>query len=504
MRNGVQLIAYADRFGGGGLSGLREILAGPLAGAFTGVHILPFYDPYDGADAGFDPIDHTEVDSRLGSWEDVAELAHDLDVTADLIVNHVSDRSAEFVDFLENGDGSRFAGMFLSRDSVFPAGATEEDLERIYRPRPGLPFTLVDFEDGRQRLMWTTFGSDQVDIDVGDPAGRDYLERVLDRLALAGVAQVRLDAVGYAVKTLGTSCFMTADTYAFIDELATAVHERGMSVLVEIHAHHAVQREVARRVDRVYDFALPPLILHALFEGTSERLRRWLKMSPRNAVTVLDTHDGIGVIDVGPTGETPGLLTAGELDRLVGNIHVASAGESREATGAAAANLDLYQVNCTYYSALGCDDARYLAARVIQFFSPGVPQVYYAGLLAAPNDMELLRRSGVGRDINRPQFGRVAIERELKRPVVRALVGLARFRSGHPAFAGAFLALPGRDHEIRLRWDRDGDFAEATVDLRDGTFAITASGEEDAPWVLRSFDLEMLSLPPGLTPRPNR
>jgi sucrose phosphorylase len=503
LRNGVQLIAYADRFGDGGLSGLREILAGPLAGAFSGVHILPFYDPYDGADAGFDPIDHTEVDPRLGSWEDVAELAHDLDVTADLIVNHVSDRSAEFVDFLQNGDGSRFAGMFLSRDSVFPTGATEEDLERIYRPRPGLPFTLVNFTDGRQRLMWTTFGSDQVDIDVGDPAGRDYLERVLDRLALAGVAQVRLDAVGYAVKTPGTSCFMTADTYVFINELATAVHERGMSVLVEIHAHHAVQREVARRVDRVYDFALPPLILHALFEGTSERLRRWLKMSPRNAVTVLDTHDGIGVIDVGPMGETPGLLTARELDRLVGNIHVASAGESREATGAAAANLDLYQVNCTYYSALGCDDARYLAARVIQFFSPGVPQVYYAGLLAAPNDMGLLRRSGVGRDINRPRFDRVAIERALERPVVRALVGLARFRSGHPAFVGAFLVLPGRNHEIRLRWDRDGDFAEATVDLRDGTFAITASGE-DGPSVLRPFDLEMLSSLPGLTPRPSR
>jgi sucrose phosphorylase len=117
--------------------------------------------------------------------------------------------------------------------------------------------------------------------------------------------------------------------------------------------------------------------------------------------------------------------------------------------------------------------------------------------------MGLLRRSGVGRDINRPRFDRVAIERALERPVVRALVGLARFRSGHPAFAGAFLVLPGRNHEIRLRWDRDGDFAEATVDLRDGTFAITASGE-DGPSVLRPFDLEMLSSLPGLTPRPSR
>ena len=495
--NGVQLIAYADRFGGGGLAGLRELLDGPLAGLFTGVHILPFYRPHDGADAGFDPIDHTTVDPRLGSWGDVSDLAREYDITADLIVNHVSDRSAEFLDFLEHGGESRFAPMFLSRDSVFPEGATDQDLALIYRPRPGAPFTMVPFADGTQRLMWATFTSSQIDIDVKDPAGRRYLERVLDHLAGAGVTQVRLDAVGYAVKTPGASCFMTPDTYAFIDDLTASVRERGMSVLVEIHTHHSVQREVARRVDRVYDFALPPLVLHALHEGTNDRLRDWLAVSPRNTVTVLDTHDGIGIVDVGPEGETAGLLSGAELDRLVERIHESSGGQSREATGAAASNLDLYQVNCTYYSALGCDDARYLAARVIQFFSPGVPQVYYAGLLAAPNDMTLLRRTGVGRDINRPWFDRVEIDRELKRPVVRALIGLLRFRDTHPAFSGEFRVLPSERHELRLRWDRSDDYAEALVDLRAGEAEITASTGSPESMTIRSTDLETFTSGPG-------
>ena len=136
MRDQVQLIAYADRLGGS-LRGLREVLDGPLAGVFGGVHVLPFYRPYDGADAGFDPDDHLAVDPRLGTWDDLATLAGSHDVTADLIVNHVSDRSAAFRDGEQR--------MFLTFDKVFPAGATAEDLLRIVRPRPGMPFTRAVF-----------------------------------------------------------------------------------------------------------------------------------------------------------------------------------------------------------------------------------------------------------------------------------------------------------------------------------------------------------------------
>ena len=124
MKNAVQLIAYADRLSGGGLAGLDALLRGPLRGLFGGVHVLPFFDPIDGADAGFDPVDHTRVDARLGGWDDVAALAGNIDVMADLIVNHVSRDSPQFMDYAARGDASAYAGMFLTRERVFPGGGS--------------------------------------------------------------------------------------------------------------------------------------------------------------------------------------------------------------------------------------------------------------------------------------------------------------------------------------------------------------------------------------------
>jgi sucrose phosphorylase len=474
MRNGVQLITYADRLGGGGIDTIGKLFAGPLDGVFTGVHVLPFFTAYDGADAGFDPTDHREVDPRLGDWGSVARLAATHDVTADLIANHVSDGSPQFLDFLAHGDDSQYAGMFLDLDTVFPNGPTDEELALIYRPRPWPPFTPVTLADGSVRRMWTTFTPHQIDIDTSHPEGWAYLMDVLDRLAAAGVAQVRLDAVGYAVKTAGTSCFMTPDTHRFIGEVADEVRARGMESLLEIHSHYADQLAIAGMADRIYDFALPPLILHALTTGTSAAVRRWLESSPRNVITVLDTHDGIGVIDVGPDTTRPGLLDPAQIDELVEGIHAASDGESRLATGAAASNLDLYQVNCTYYSALGCDDDRYLVARLIQLFSPGIPQVYYAGLLAASNDLDLLERTRVGRDINRPYYSRRGVEAQLQRPVVRHLMGMCRFRNRHPAFDGEF-SVDGSGATLSLEWRHDDHAVGATVDMSTATFEITST-----------------------------
>ncbi|MCG2799266.1 MAG: sucrose phosphorylase, partial [Cellulomonas sp.] len=149
MRNEATLIAYADRLAGT-LAGVRDVLNGPFAGAFGGVHLLPFFTPFDGADAGFDPVDHTAVDPRLGDWGSVQALADDVEVTVDVIVNHVSAHSAQFQDAQARGSASPYADMFLTLGSVFPDGATEEDLLRIYRPRPGLPFTSFRMGEGRR------------------------------------------------------------------------------------------------------------------------------------------------------------------------------------------------------------------------------------------------------------------------------------------------------------------------------------------------------------------
>jgi sucrose phosphorylase len=479
MKNQVQLITYADRLGGGNISALHRLLNGPLTGLFGGVHILPFYYPRNGTDAGFDPIDHTMVDPSLGNWADVKALGQDMDLIADLIVNHVSAQSPQFLDYSEKGEASAFNGLFLTMGSVFPHGATESDLLSIYRPRPGLPFRSVTLKNGQKSLLWTTFTSQQIDIDVTHPQGQAYLQTVMKMLSENSVHMMRLDAVGFAIKKAGSSCFMIPETFAFIDDLKQQGKTLGIEVLVEIHSYYRKQVEVASQVDRVYDFALPPLVLHAIFTRSAFYLKQWLAISPRNAITVLDTHDGIGMIDVGADNANPqvnpGLIPPEELDALVEQIHINSNGQSRQATGLAASNLDLYQINCTFYDALGRKDSDYLLARAIQFFAPGVPQVYYVGLLAGENDMPLLAKSGVGRDINRHCYTPEEVEHSIQRPVVQSLFKLIRFRNQHPAFNGTFSLPETEDSEIAMRWDNSDAWALLEVDLASGRYKISNS-----------------------------
>lgn len=494
MTSEPQLITYVDRLAGD-FDGLRELLDGALAGVFGGVHLLPFYDPIDGADTGFDPVDHTVVDPRLGDWDDAAQIGANHVVMADLIVNHVSSRSPAFVDWCEHGSRSEYDGMFLTLDRVFPGGASDAELDSIYRPRPGLPFTDYDVA-GVRRRVWTTFTSDQIDIDVDHPAAWAYLLEVLDRFAGAKVDVVRLDAVGYAIKRRGTGCFMLPETFDFIRRLAAECHARGMRVLVEIHSHYRTQVEIAGKVDLVYDFALPPLVLHAIHRRDARPLQRWLTVRPSNCVTVLDTHDGIGVIDVAPANGEPGLLEADDIDRLVEAIHTASGDQSRQATGAAASNVDLYQVNCAWFDALGGDDRAHLLARMIQLFVPGVPQVYYAGLLAAHNDMELLQRTGVGRDINRPYYDGRRRRAALDRPVVKDTLRLLRWRTAEDQlFGGDFELLASDPDRLALCWSCRGHRLEAFFDLADRSFRIELDGRSASTMQ----DLGSLRSDPGRT-----
>jgi len=469
MRNEVQLITYVDRFGGQTLTQLQELITGPLKGAVGGVHLLPFFYKIDGADAGFDPIDHTRVDDRLGDWKDIANLSEQMGVMADVIVNHMSSESPQFLDYSQKGSASEYDGLFLTMESVFPNGATEKDLLAVYRPRPGMPFTVTTLANGERRLLWTTFTPQQIDIDVHTPAGKAYLESILQKLSQSGVTMVRLDAVGYAIKKAGTNCFMMPETFDFIKAFAQRGRELGLEVLVEIHSYYKRQMEIAQQVDWVYDFALPPLVLHALEFGRSGPLLDWIAQRPNNAVTVLDTHDGIGIIDIGADAADrvnhPGLVPPHELDELVERMHRNSNNQSRLATGAAASNLDLYQVNCTFFDALGRNESAYLVARAIQFFVPGIPQVYYVGLLAGENDMDLLAKTKVGRDINRHYYSREEVLSDLNKPVVKRLLELMRLRNSHPAFGGAFSSAASAANQLTLNWQNGAAYARLEIDL---------------------------------------
>ena len=478
MKNKVQLITYVDRFGADALQDFGNLLTGELQGLFGGVHLLPFFYPFDGADTGFDPIDHTRVDERLGNWDDVLAISRHTNVIADLIVNHISSDSPQFQDYLTFGDESEHADLFVSFDGIFPEGATSKEILSIYSPRPRLPFSIKSFKDGSKRLLWTTFTPDQIDIDLETTAGREYLRNIIETFAASGISVLRLDAIGYAIKRRGASCFMLPETFDLIRQLSNDAHEFGMDVLVEVHSHYSKQIEVAKVADWVYDFALPPLILHSLFSRSSRAIKHWFSICPRNCISVLDTHDGIGMIDVARDAQAPslaGLLSQSAIARLVESIHLNSKGASRRATGEGKFNLDSYQVNCTFLDALGGIENDYLISRLIQFFAPGIPQVYYVGLLAGNNDMAEFKRTGSGRDVNRRRYDLSEIRRHLEKPVVAKLLDLIRFRNSHPAFDGEFVLGDCSDKELILRRENGPHWAEMYVNLASREFKLRCS-----------------------------
>jgi sucrose phosphorylase len=460
---GVQLIAAADRFGGD-LPTLKEALDTYFEGVFEGVHILPFFTSHDGPDAEFSPVDHTAIDPRLGTWDDVRAISAGRQVMADVIVNHISAEAAVFQDVVACGDESPYAELFLTLSTVFPEGATEQDLADIRRPRPGLPFTPYTL-GGQRRLLWTTFGPGEIDIDTEVASGQTYLLAVLDQLAAAGVATVRLDGVGYAAKQAGTTCFMIPESYALIDWLTAEAHARGLTVVVELHAHDDRRLDIASRVDLVHDFALSPLILHAFRCGDVEPLRRWLEIRPANAVTVLDSATGVGFLDVGPdpVHGTPGLLEPDAVAALVSAIDQAAGvpAGAAGATNAGASELGPERTGPSYASVVGSDYA-YIAARAIQFFTPGIPQVYYVGAVTGATALDPGDSQG-GRDLDRHIYTIDEIAAAVERPVIRALSALARFRNRHPAFAGDF-SLSGGPGVLELLWRSPDAWARLTVE----------------------------------------
>ncbi len=465
ISNKVQLIVYAQKIEPYTLYGIQRLLTEYFSDVFYGVHILPFYKTVKGFDEGFDPINHLEVDAELGTWFDIQIISNSRLVVADMIVNHVSSKSSEFQSVIEDGEESPAFPLFLTYDKVFPRGAKESDLVKIYRPRPTFPFTHIQIgKKNTKRIFWTTFSHRQIDIDIYSQAGQDYIKKIITNFKNFGVQIVRLDAVGYVAKKAGTSCFMTEKTKQFITDIQNKLKSSNIKTLIESHTHYRKQIEIAQHCDLVYDFCITPLILFGLYFGEFSPLYTWLTNSPRNCITVLDTHDGIGIVDVARSGREKGLLNNTQIQKLIDTIHKNTEGESLTATGKNATNLDIYQINTTIYSALGCDDRRYLIARLLQFFCPGIPQVYYTGLFALKNDIEQLKRTKVGRDINRPVLSEKDIQSHLLRPVVKQLISLIRFRNAHKSFLGEFShSLIEEDKGIELTWKNKDQHASLRV-----------------------------------------
>ena len=427
IKNEAMLITYSDSLGKN-MKDLKFVLETYIKESIGGVHLLPFF-PSTG-DRGFAPSDYTTVDPDLGSWEDVDALGEQYYLMFDFMINHISRESKFFQDFKKNHENSPYKDMFIRVHEFFPPGRpTQADVDLIYKRKDKAPFQTVQFEDGSTEEVWNTFGEEQIDLDVKKEIVKAFIRETIKDMASHGCSLIRLDAFAYAVKKLDTNdFFVEPEIWDLLDEVRAEAAKYQVELLPEIHEHYSIQMKIADHDYFVYDFALPMVVLYSLYSGKSNRLANWLKMSPMKQFTTLDTHDGIGVVDARD------LLTDEELDYTSEQLYKVGANVKKVYSSEKYNNLDIYQINSTYYSALGNDDASYLLSRILQCFAPGIPQIYYVGLLAGENDIELLEATKEGRNINRHYYTLEEIEKEVERPVVKQLLSLLRFRNTSKAF----------------------------------------------------------------------
>lgn len=438
--NKIMLITYADSMGKD-LGELREIINKHYKKAVGGIHILPFYP--SSADRGFAPIRYDKVDEKFGSFEDIEWLGKDYYLMFDFMVNHISAQSEFYRDFLRNKDASPYKDMFIRYKDFWENGEpTQAQTDLIYKRKPRAPYVEAQFADGSTEKIWCTFCGEQIDLDVSKDVTKRFIAETLQSMCDHGAAVIRLDAFAYAVKKPDTNCFFVEpDTWDLLYDIEKIVSERGCEILPEIHEHYTIPMKIADKGFWIYDFALPVIALHALFNHTGKYLKKWLEMCPMKQFTTLDTHDGIGIVDV------KDLIPDEEIEKVKEQMYARGANVKKIYSSEAYNNLDIYQVNTTYYSALGNNDKAYLLARAIQFFAPGIPQVYYVGLLAGENDIELMERTKNGRDINRHYYSAEDIDKEQDREVVRKLKELMELRNFHAAF--------GLDGSISVTADGD-------------------------------------------------
>ncbi len=440
----VILITYGDQIQSADRTPLRnltEVLTSTVKGRITGVHILPFC-PYS-SDDGFSVIDYFEVDPELGSWEDVARLGEHFRLMFDLVLNHISAQSAWFKAFLA-GDPD-FADAFI----VVEPGT---DLSMVTRPRALPLLTAFTTASGEEKLVWTTFSEDQIDLNFADPG---VLLRMLDVLLFyvaQGAEIIRLDAIAYLWKTIGTTCIHLEETHRVVKlfrAVLDAVAPRVM-LITETNVPHAENisyfGDGTDEAQLVYQFPLPPLVFHAVMRGDATYLTRWAaELAPPSPQTTfynfLASHDGIGVRPV------EGILPAAEVDAMTTQVRAHGGHVSTKANPDGSESA--YELNISYFDALSDPQAgepletqvaRFIVSQAIMLALQGVPAIYVHSLFGSRNDYDGVARTGRYRSINRAKFRRGELEAELADPtslrarVFNAYSHLLAIRRRHRAF----------------------------------------------------------------------
>ena len=405
----VILITYRDLVRGRNerpLKTLSRLCKYYLRGVFNTLHILPFF-PYS-SDRGFAVMDFEEVDPQLGTWDDILDLKSDFQLMFDGVFNHVSSKSRWFQEFLnQNPEYDKFFTVFSTKEEI-----SADHLKLIVRPRTSDVVTEFKTLHG-SRLVWTTFSPDQIDLNYHHPAVLLKMVEILLTYIRRGADLIRLDAVTYLWEELGTSCVHLEESHVsiqlFRDVLdAVAPH---VSLITETNVPHEDNiryfGDGHNEAQMVYNFALPPLVLHSFQNENAHTLSKWAaglsKISDSATYfNFLDSHDGIGVMAV------KDILTPEEMEMMTLRVVENGGFISYKAEGDGSESP--YEMNITWYSALNSESSkesveiqvqRYLASRAIAMVIMGVPGIYLHGLLGSRNDAESVLEDAQIRSINR-------------------------------------------------------------------------------------------------------
>lgn len=404
------LITYGDmvqRDGEHPLHVLKEFADRRLGGVISTIHILPF-SPWS-SDDGFSVIDYRQIDPALGRWKEVEALGENFNLMFDLVLNHCSRRSEWFRNYT--------AGIAPHRD-YFIEVAPNTDLSAVTRPR-SLPLLTAVHKDHGEAHVWTTFSDDQVDLNFANP---DVLFEFLDILMFylsKGARIIRLDAIAYLWKQPGTSCIHLKQTHEIVKllrDLLDMIAPEAI-LLTETNVPHEENISYFGRRDEahmVYQFSLPPLLLHALTTENAEYLTTWaqsVSVCPKSCTYLNFTasHDGVGVRPL------TGLIPEDEFEALV--EHVKTQGGHVSTKRNSDGTDSPYELNITYFDALGGDEYhidRFLCSQTVMLALKGIPAVYFHSLTATPNDHAGVEATGRARSINRRKWNIDELENELR------------------------------------------------------------------------------------------
>lgn len=476
----VTLITYGDTLfkpGQAPLSTLHEFASEYLSSTVSTIHFLPFF-PWS-SDDGFSVKDFYAINPELGTWEDVASIGGDFELMFDFVINHFSSKSQWFDAYLADRPG--FGDLAIEVDP-------SANVSQVTRPRSLPLLTPYQKEDGRQVHLWTTFSTDQIDFNY---RSLDVLEKMIDVLLFyveKGAKVLRLDAIAYLWKQIGTTCIHLDQTHAMVQLFRAVLDMTAPDVLLitETNVPHAENvsyfGDGENEAQMVYNFSLPPLLLYAFVKQDTGLFSEWASGLGLDSPTTTffnftASHDGIGVRPL------EGILPASELDALIDGVR-ASGGKVSTKRNADGTDSP-YELNITYLDAIagrgGEDAARcFLASQAIQYVLPGVPATYIHSLLGSRNWSAGVQETGRARSINRERLLVEDVTAELQDPqsfrsqVFYPFVNMMRLRRQQPAFHpnAAFEILAIDPKVFAIRRESETQTIVALTNISDRTVVV--------------------------------